>query len=101
DALLNLMHFYAHESCGQCSPCREGVDWMYKTVKRIEHGEATEKDLQTVLDLANNMEGKTICVFSAAAAMPARSYITKFRDEFIKHFEHKGCPYPKRKYLSE
>lgn len=101
NALLNLMHFYAHESCGQCSPCREGVDWMYKTVKRIEHGDATEKDLQTVLDLANNMEGKTICVFSAAAAMPARSYITKFRDEFIKHFEHKGCPYPKRKYLAE
>jgi NADH-quinone oxidoreductase subunit F len=100
-SLLNLMHFYAHESCGQCSPCREGVDWMHKTVHAIEHGEATEKDLQVVLDLANNMEGKTICVFSAAAAMPARSYITKFRDEFISHFNNKGCPYPERHYLGD
>ncbi|MBC7473583.1 MAG: NADH-quinone oxidoreductase subunit NuoF [Candidatus Sericytochromatia bacterium] len=100
-SLLNLMHFYAHESCGQCSPCREGVDWMYKTVHKIEEGTATEKDLQTVLDLANNMEGKTICVFSAAAAMPARSYITKFKDEFIAHFDHKGCPYEKYNYLAD
>ncbi len=100
-SLLNLMHFYAHESCGQCSPCREGVDWMHKTVHAIEHGTASEKDLQTVLDLANNMEGKTICVFSAAAAMPARSYITKFRDEFLEHFQHKGCPYPERHYLAD
>lgn len=100
-SLLNLMHFYAHESCGQCSPCREGVDWMHKTVHAIEHGEASEKDLQTVLDLANNMEGKTICVFSAAAAMPARSYITKFRDEFIEHFRHNGCPFPERHYLED
>lgn len=100
-SLLNLMHFYMHESCGQCSPCREGVDWMYKTVKAIEYGKATEKDLQTVLDLANNMEGKTICVFSAAAAMPARSYITKYREEFIEHFNHKGCPYPEQSYLQD
>ena len=100
-SLLNLMHFYMHESCGQCSPCREGVDWMYKTVKSIEYGKATDKDLQTVLDLANNMEGKTICVFSAAAAMPARSYITKFKDEFVAHFNNKGCPFPHENYLPD
>ncbi len=100
-SLLNLMHFYMHESCGQCSPCREGVDWMYKTVKAIEYGKATDKDLQTVLDLANNMEGKTICVFSSAAAMPARSYITKFKDEFIAHFNSKGCPFPDENHLPD
>lgn len=99
EALLNLEHFYSHESCGQCSPCREGVNWMYKTMIEIEEGRASEKDLKVLLDLVANMEGKTICVFSSAAAMPVRSYISKFRDEFIKHFEHKGCPYPKRTYL--
>lgn len=101
EALLNLEHFYSHESCGQCSPCREGVNWMYKTMIEIEEGRASEKDLKVLLDIAGNMEGKTICVFSSAAAMPVRSYISKFRDEFIKHFEHKGCPYPKRTYLED
>ncbi|GIW21639.1 MAG: NADH-quinone oxidoreductase subunit F [Candidatus Sericytochromatia bacterium] len=101
DALLNLMHFYKHESCGQCSPCREGVDWMYRTVRELEKGTANPKDIQTVLDLADNMEGKTICVFSAAAAMPARSYINKFKDEFLLHLENKGCPFPKIKYLQD
>lgn len=100
-SLLNLMHFYMHESCGQCSPCREGVDWMYGTVKAIEHGSASQKEIQTVLDLADNMEGKTICVFSAAAAMPARSYIRKFKEEFIAHIENKGCTYPERHYLQD
>ncbi|MEK7432118.1 MAG: NADH-quinone oxidoreductase subunit NuoF [Cyanobacteriota bacterium] len=101
DALLNLEHFYSHESCGQCSPCREGVNWMYKTVHQVEHGKAAEKDLKVLLDLANNMEGKTICVFSAAAAMPVRSYLNKFRDEFVNHFKNNSCPYPKRTYLEE
>ncbi|RYX96917.1 NADH-quinone oxidoreductase subunit NuoF, partial [bacterium] len=100
-SLLNLMHFYMHESCGQCSPCREGVEWMYKTVEKIYEGKASEKDLQTVLDLADNMEGKTICVFSGAAAMPARSYIKKFRDEFVAHFNSNGSPYPEVSYLAD
>jgi len=100
-SLLNLLRFYAHESCGQCSPCREGVDWMYKTLKAIEDGTANENDLETILNLADNMEGKTICVFSAAAAMPTRSYINKFRNEFIAHFENKGCMFPKRSYLKD
>lgn len=100
NSLMNLMRFYKHESCGQCSPCREGVDWMYKTVVQLEKGRARERDLQTVLDLADNMDGKTICVFASAAAMPARSYINKFRDEFILHLEKKSCPFPKISYLT-
>jgi NADH-quinone oxidoreductase subunit F len=74
--------FYAHESCGQCVPCREGTKWVYKMIKRLTHGEGTVKDIQTVVDACNNMAGKTICVLSDACAMPITSMIKKFRGEF-------------------
>ncbi len=74
--------FFAHESCGQCSPCREGTGWAFKIVKRIYEGHATIKDLDSLLVIAKNMEGRTICVFADAAAWPIQSYITKFRREF-------------------
>ncbi|MNY01829.1 NADH-quinone oxidoreductase chain 1 [compost metagenome] len=92
DLLEDLTHFYAHESCGQCTPCREGTGWLYNMVRRIESGRGTPEDLDTILDIADNMEGKTICALAAAATMPTRSYVKKFRDEFIAHFEHRGCP---------
>ncbi len=92
DLLEDLTHFYAHESCGQCTPCREGTGWLYKMTQRIEAGRGTPEDLDTILDIADNMEGKTICALAAAATMPTRSYIKKFRDEFVAHFEHRGCP---------
>ena len=78
-------NFFAHESCGQCSPCREGTGWAYKIVRRIYDGEGTLKDLYTLLSLAGNMEGRTICVFADAAAWPIQSYITKFRKEFEEY----------------
>ena len=81
-ALLVACKFFAHESCGQCSPCREGTGWAYKIVRRIYDGEGTLKDLDTLLSLAGNMEGRTICVFADAAAWPIQSYIAKFRKEF-------------------
>ena len=74
--------FFAHESCGQCSPCREGTGWAFKIVKRIYEGNGALKDLDSLLTIANNMEGRTICVFADAAAWPIQSYITKFRAEF-------------------
>lgn len=74
--------FFSHESCGQCSPCREGTGWAHKIVTRIYHGEGTLKDLDTLLTIARNMEGRTICVFADAAAWPIQSYIGKFRSEF-------------------
>ncbi len=74
--------FFAHESCGQCSPCREGAGWAHKIVKRIYHGGGALKDLDDLLRIARNMEGRTICVFADAAAWPILSYITKFRKEF-------------------
>jgi NADH-quinone oxidoreductase subunit F len=83
--LKNLTHFYADESCGQCTPCREGTAWEDRLMKKILAGEATAKELDLMLEVADNMEGKTICVFSSALAMPVRSFIKKFRGDFEKH----------------
>ncbi|MBI3315351.1 MAG: NADH-quinone oxidoreductase subunit NuoF [Candidatus Omnitrophica bacterium] len=86
--LLLACKFFAHESCGQCSPCREGTGWAYRIVKRIYRGEGTPKDLETLLTIARNMEGRTICVFADAAAWPIQSYITKFRKEFEDYIKN-------------
>jgi len=87
-----LLHFYAHESCGQCSPCREGTDWLYQIVRRVEAGRGEAEDFKTIEELCNNMEGRTVCPLAAAATMPTTSYLAKFRDEFLAHVAHKGCP---------
>ena len=81
-ALENLAHFYAHESCGQCTPCREGTAWAAKILHRALAGHGTRKDLELLLTISKNMTGKTICVLADALAMPIDSYIAKFRDEF-------------------
>jgi len=83
--LKNLTHFYRDESCGQCTPCREGTAWEDRLLKKILAGEATVKELDLMLETADNMEGKTICVFSSALAMPVRSFIKKFREDFEKY----------------
>ena len=90
EALVYACKFFSHESCGQCSPCREGTGWAYKIIKRIYHGEGSLKDLDTLLTIAKNMEGRTICIFADAAAWPIRSYITKFRSEFEEHILNKN-----------
>lgn len=81
---LRIAHFYHHESCGQCTPCREGCGWMEKILKRIAKGEGTTKDLDLLVSVANNIEGNTICALGDAAAWPVRGFVTKFRDEFEK-----------------
>lgn len=86
-----LAHFYSHESCGKCTPCRQGTQWMYEILHRIENGQGTEEDLDTILDLADNIEGNTICPLGDAAAMPVVSTINQFRDEFLYHIKHKKC----------
>ncbi len=83
--LKNLTHFYSHESCGQCTPCREGTAWEDRLMKKFLNGEATTQELGMMLEIADNMEGKTICVLSAALAMPVRSFIQKFRPDFEKY----------------
>jgi NADH-quinone oxidoreductase subunit F len=90
-ALQSAAKFFAHESCGQCSPCREGTGWIYRIVQRILDGRGRLQDLTDLLTIARDMEGKTICVFADAAAWPVQSYITKFRAEFEEHIRSGGC----------
>jgi len=85
DALESASRFFAHESCGQCSPCREGTGWVHRIVRRIVEGQGNLRDLDDLLGIARDMEGKTICVFADAAAWPVLSYITKFRGEFEEY----------------
>lgn len=82
DLLGVLMHFYHHESCGQCTPCREGTGWLNKIVHSILAGRGRLQDIDLILTVADNMKGKTICALSDAAALPALSFVKKFRDEF-------------------
>jgi NADH-quinone oxidoreductase subunit F len=86
-----LAHFYAHESCGKCTPCRQGTQWMYEILHRIEHGKGEEADLDMLLDLADNIEGNTICPLGDAAAVPVISTIKQFRDEYLHHIRQKKC----------
>jgi NADH-quinone oxidoreductase subunit F len=85
DLLGVIMHFYHHESCGQCTPCREGTGWLDKILHRIQHGQGETKDLDLVKRVSEQMMGKTICALADAAAMPAISFVTKFRHEFEEH----------------
>jgi NADH-quinone oxidoreductase subunit F len=85
EALLSASKFFAHESCGQCSPCREGTGWVHRIMRRIAGGKGRLQDLDELLGIARDMEGKTICVFADAAAWPVQSYIAKFRAEFEEH----------------
>lgn len=91
EALQAAAKFFAHESCGQCSPCREGTGWVYRIVRRIVAGKGRLQDLDDLLSIASDMEGKTICVFADAAAWPVQSYITKFRSEFEEHIRTGKC----------
>ena len=90
-ALLRLSYFYYEESCGQCTPCREGTGWLYRMVNRIEHGQGRPEDLDMLNSVADNIQGRTICALGDAAAMPVRAFIKHFRDEFVHHIEHKKC----------
>jgi len=90
-ALARISHFYFEESCGQCTPCREGTGWLSRVIHRIEHGQGKQEDLDLLLDVANKIQGRTICALGDAAAMPVTSFVTKFRDEFQYHIDHKTC----------
>ncbi|MFN8008162.1 MAG: NADH-quinone oxidoreductase subunit NuoF [Terriglobia bacterium] len=90
-ALLRISKFYNHESCGQCTPCREGTVWLRKTLQRVHDGQAQARDLDQLMDVAFNMMGTTICALSDAAAMPVRSFLQKFRSEFEYHVSEKRC----------
>ncbi len=93
-SLLRLSYFYTHESCGQCTPCREGTGWLYRMVHRIEHGQGRMDDIELLNSVSDNIQGRTICALGDAAAMPVRAMIKNFRDEFVHHIEHKTCVVP-------
>jgi NADH-quinone oxidoreductase subunit F len=97
-ALLRLACFYFEESCGQCTPCREGTGWLYRVLERIEHGKGRPEDLDLLNSVADNIQGRTICALGDAAAMPVRAFIKHFRDEFAYHIEHRKCLVPEPAY---
>ena len=92
---LRVTKFYQHESCGWCIPCREGTDWMKKTLERMHSGGGVARDIDNLKYLAENMLGRTFCPLGDAAAMPIISYVQKFRNEFEDHLNGKPCPYEK------
>lgn len=97
DALRTIAHFYHHESCGQCTPCREGCGWTEKLLTELEAGRGEMDDLQKLIDIAVNMEGNTICVLADSLSMPVKSFVPKFKDEFVEHVMQKGCPFKARR----
>jgi NADH-quinone oxidoreductase subunit F len=92
-ALARISKFYAEESCGQCTPCREGTSWMEGILEKLEHGHGTVADVEKLEQIAGNIGGNTICALGDAAAMPVQSFVKKFRDEFLRHVEERRCPY--------
>jgi NADH-quinone oxidoreductase subunit F len=94
---LRTMKFYQHESCGWCIPCREGTDWLKKTLTRVHAGGGVAKDIDNIRYLAQNMLGRTFCPLGDAAAMPTIAFVDKFRKEFEDHLDGKPCPYAHQK----
>jgi NADH-quinone oxidoreductase subunit F len=90
-AAERLAYFYYEESCGQCTPCREGTGWLYRIINRIEHGQGRMEDLDLLLNLSDQIQGRTICALGDAAAMPVRAFVKNYREEFEYHIKHKRC----------
>jgi NADH-quinone oxidoreductase subunit F len=90
---LRVAQFYMHESCGKCTPCREGTRWMVQLLEAIEEGRASHEELDLLLDVCDRILGKCLCPLGDAAAMPVASYVVKFRDEFRAHVDGRGCPF--------
>jgi len=96
NALRTIAHFYHHESCGQCTPCREGTGWIEKLLVDLEAGRGNMADLDRLISIATNMEGNTICVLADSLSMPVKSFVPKYKDEFIEHVKRKRCPFRDR-----
>jgi len=90
----NLLHFYRHESCGKCTPCREGTDWLYKILRKIERGEGQMADLDLLSSISSNIAGKTLCAFGDAAVTPVVTTLKHFRHEYEAHIREGRCTLP-------
>jgi NADH-quinone oxidoreductase subunit F len=91
--VLRWIEFYQHESCGKCTPCREGSWWVVQLLDRLEHGQGSEADLDKLLDICDNITGRAFCALGDSIQAPVGSSITYFRDEYIEHLRHGGCPF--------
>jgi NADH-quinone oxidoreductase subunit F len=100
-AVENLMHFFYHESCGKCTPCREGTSWLLQILQRIEHGSGQANDIATMLRLCPNIAGRTVCAFGDAAIAPIVSTLQYFRDEYEAHIREQRCPFREEPKHSE
>lgn len=92
-AVGRWIEFYAHESCGKCTPCREGNYWMVQVLHRLERGDGTEEDVDKLLDICDNVLGRSFCALGDGATSPVTSSVKYFRDEYIDHMKHAGCPF--------
>ena len=96
-AVLRWTEFYAHESCGKCTPCREGTFWLVQILRRLEHGTVTREqmaeDLEKLLDISDNILGRSFCALGDGATSPITSSLEYFRDEYVAHAERGGCPF--------
>jgi NADH-quinone oxidoreductase subunit F len=92
-AVLRWTEFYAHESCGKCTPCREGTFWLVQILRRLELGQGTEEDLEKLLDISDNILGRAFCALGDGATSPITSSLQYFRDEYVAHAVHGGCPF--------
>jgi len=101
-AVLRWTEFYKHESCGKCTPCREGTYWLAQVLKRLEAGQGSEEDLEKLLDICDNILGRSFCALGDGATSPITSSVQHFRDEYLAHLTHGGCPFdPSRSTLFE
>jgi len=90
---IRVSEFYEHESCGKCTPCREGTRWMTQILRRLEAGQATQSELDLLLSVCDRINGKCLCPLGETAAVAVASYVDKFRDEFQAHIDEAGCPF--------
>jgi len=91
--VLRWTEFYAHESCGKCTPCREGTYWMVQILERLEKGEGDAQDITTLLDACDNILGRAFCALGDGATSPITSSVQYFKDEYVAHWEQRGCPF--------
>ena len=98
-SVARLAKFFNHESCGQCTPCREGTNWMELILKRLEHGEGSEEDGQKLLSICSHIAGNSLCALGDAAVGPVKSLVERFSHEIEQHVRERRCPYPHRRYF--
>ena len=100
-AVTRLAKFFNHESCGQCTPCREGTNWMELLLGRIEHGQGRESDGKLLLSICKNVGGNSLCALGDAAIGPVQSLVERFPDEIARHIDERACPFPERRYFAD